>query len=393
MLIREYVLRYAYQLPFPSLPPEAMEIADVSRMIELLSRLQRKMPFLNASDAGAVARFTIALAAVSPGQWTIDGTPRLRQRPMAPLLDVFHQWQVPITYHDRPGFLPITINGRPQCNHSKVEMDLSHSSQFISALILIAPRLRLPLHILFKNPPVSSPYIHMSLHQAQRYGLQYTQKANGVVLERIVPRANPSWIVEGDWSGALFLALMPVVIPSLSITLFPLRMQSLQGDVQVVQWLRSHGLLVTKNDNTSICFSGTTSDVRNHLNYNGTPTPDAIIPLAVALTLRQVPFTIRGITHLDYKESPRLVLLCRLLRALGAIAICSKGALEVRHFGNLPSSLHIESHNDHRIAMLAGLISLKVPQVTISRPTCTAKSFPGYWSVLRQLGWQVIRHE
>ncbi len=392
ILIREIALRYVHGMPLPVLPPEARGVADVRRMLDVVEALRRRRPFLNVEDAGTVARFAVALAAVTPGRWTIDGVPRLRRRPMAPLLQVLRQWGVPIQCHETADALPVTIQGRPTLPMPprEVEVDGSKSSQFASALVLIAPRLRLPVVLRFNGRMVSFPYFEMTLAMARRWGLMARWQPPGLHLLAIRSIVPPPPLSEGDWSGALFFALMPVVDPRVKVTMAPLRLPSLQGDAAVIEQLRRFGLLRVRPRGDSFQFEGIPSFPQNRwFEYDGTDTPDAVIPLAVALALRRIPFTVRGVAHLDLKESRRLDLLCRMLRRLGAHTDCGSDHLRVAAFGPPAASLHIHPQRDHRMAMTAGLISLKVPDVMVHQPGCVEKSFPDYWRQLEALGWKI----
>ena len=373
----------------PALPggPQADDVVAMARVVSVLRRGQGGD--LDAGEATTVARFAMALAAATPGRWRVTGRGRLPNRPMKPLADALRQWGAELEWEGEEGRLPVRIVGREVLHFAPVRMRADVSSQFISALALPALKAEDRLHIALEGRPVSMPYLRMTLTMLERAGVRSQWRENVLTLWREEAAAVPQWMPERDWSAALFWVMMAVTAPEARLTFPDLSLSSLQGDAQVAVKLADVGLLRMTQAPDGLYVEGGPQQVEK-IDWAMQDMPDAVLPLAAGLALRGVPFSFSGVAHLRHKESDRLAMLAALLRDLNMAVEVGPDTLSARPLGPLPSSLRLQTAHDHRMAMLAGLLTLKIPQVHIDDLDCVRKSFPTFWPQLRKMGWTIL---
>ncbi len=390
ILIRRMAIDFLQDRPL-SLPP-GPRAEDVMAMHRVLTTLRGGTGgILDAGEAATVARFALALAAITPGQWVLTGRGRLPRRPFAPLLMALRQWGVSVEWKGSEGRLPIIVTGRPRIRPVPIGIRGDVSSQFISALALLALKADAPLTIRLETPLVSAPYLHLTLTMLERAGIRHRWEGTTLILRH--PPSAPTPPVQGhperDWSAALFFLATVVANPQSAFTFPDLSIAALQGDARIALWLKAAGLLTITENNGALhvrggagSWSEAVRDLRDM--------PDAVLPLAVGLSLRRQPFAFSGIEHLQYKESNRLSILKGILSALNMEVRLREGVLSARPVGPLPSSLRFNTARDHRVAMLAAPLSAKIPHVMIDDLACVQKSFPTFWGVLQSLGWIIL---
>lgn len=337
--------------------------------------------------AGTALRFITAFACTLPGTFVLDGAPRLRERPVAALLDSLRSAGYRIDCLAREGFLPIRITGDPSVQPSVLQVDPSASSQLLSALLLLAPRLAVGTKVLQSGPASTESYVAMTLGLLRQLGWHWQPVDGGYQLAAIIP--GPSiWPVEADWSAASYWLGWICLLPG-TLRLPHLPINSLQGDAAQLDWVQQWGLEVTA-DGGDLVVRNNGKVYPRPLQHDFTATPDLAQTYAVlaALTIGTSHFT--GLHTLPAKETDRLAALVTELTALHGTAHATSDSLTVH---GSPQDLRqvqpVQTYHDHRMAMSFSLMAAHLPAVTIAAPGVVAKSYPGYWQQLASLGFDV----
>lgn len=370
-----------------------LSTADDTQLLQaLLAQLRRgATTHFHCNNAGTVARFLLALLAVTPGQWTLSGDDRLKQRPISPLVDALRSMGCRIEYTEKEGCLPVLINGYiPQ--HKMVEINPSASSQFVSAMLLIGPLLPQGLTLTLTDRPASRPYIDMTCTVLNHAGIETSVSANRRVY-RVAPlpsqglKKNLAVSIERDWSSASYIyaaaALLPhhrLRMPGLSLT------SSCQGDRAVAQIFDRLGVATRevrspyRANVRSITVEGT-GNPDSILEYNFIDCPDLLPAVVVTCAALGVKARLRGIKNLRLKESDRIAALKQELAKMGGTV--TQTATEIRvATATLHPTEPVNTYGDHRIAMAFGVLKLRFPDLVIHDPGQVSKSFPGFWQQL-----------
>jgi 3-phosphoshikimate 1-carboxyvinyltransferase len=318
-------------------------------------------------NAGTAVRFGSCLSLVCKGPLTIDGNEHMRRRPIGPLGDCLEQMGVAVSYLEGAGCPPIQLT-RNAAPPQRAFIDTSLSSQYASGLLMVAPRLERGLEVELTGALVSMPYIDMTVAMMQRAGAEVER--DGRVI-RVAPGCyrTDRISIETDWSAAAFLlAAERILGRTLEVVGLAPPEHSLQGDSVFVEMLAR-------------LDAGGTNE------FDLTDAPDLIAPLAAACLFASKPTIIRGAAHTRVKECDRVAVLCSELRKLGADMQEHDDGLDMKPLASLPSSrsLLLDPHDDHRMAMAFGLVSLEVPAIEVANPDCVSKSFPSFWKVLSAL--------
>lgn len=359
---------------------------DTEAMLSALA--DGKNADVNIGAAGTAMRFLTAYYASQPGyDVTLDGSERMRQRPIGILVDALRQAGADITYLGRDGYPPLHIRGRI-LEGGSIEIDAGVSSQYTSALLMVAPTMTLGMELTLKGTPVSQPYIKMTIAMMARRGV--------TVIERPVDNSDyeitvaPSRYkadgdecrVEADWSAASYWYEI-AAITGRSFTLKGLKRRSLQGDACVSDIFAELGVSTRYNDNDSVTISGNApaGDVDSIFEADLQLCPDlaqTVVATCCALGRR---FRITGLSTLPIKETDRLeALRCELAKLGYMLEVHDGNSIEWNGAAAEPQHVpEIKTYNDHRMAMaLAPLAATRGPLVIMS-PEVVSKSYPDFW--------------
>ena len=341
---------------------------------------------INVGDAGTAMRFLTAFYACREGRTvTLDGSERMRQRPVGQLVDALRQMGASIEYLGMEGFPPLKIEGK-RLNGGSVSIKGDVSSQFISALLMIAP-VEGGMTLTIEGKVVSRPYIDMTIALMRHYGIDACWKDSGDKSQIIVPPGQyvmKPLVVEGDWSAASYWFALNALLPQSRIVLSPLFENSLQGDKAVMEMMAPLGVNARfDGNNTVVLFSDNSSLVPTHYERDMAATPDLVPTLAVALCLMRVPFSLTGVRNLRIKESDRLEALREELSKLGYGLEVGDNILSYNGNHVEPQGeIIIAPHGDHRIAMAMSLAATR-HKIIIKDAEVVTKSYPGWWEALR----------
>ena len=346
--------------------------------------------------AGTAMRFLTSYYATTPGSRVITGTERMRNRPIALLVDALRSLGADIEYTEREGFPPLRIVGK-SLRGGNIELPASVSSQYISSLLMIAPLLTGGLRLTLTGGIVSRSYIDMTLALMRSFGANAEwQGQNVIVVDEGRYTRTEMFLVESDWSAASYwyevVALSTAA--DTTIRLDGLHRDSLQGDACVATLFEplgvhtawtADGVLLTKTRRTA-----------ERVDTDMTLCPDLAQTLVVACAVLGVPFRISGLQSLRIKETDRIAALQTELDKMGFDIIeTSPGTLEWNGERSRPSDdiIYIDTYEDHRMAMAFAPAAFAFDGLRVRHPEVVTKSYPGFWEELRKVGFNITSEE
>jgi len=332
-------------------------------------------------NAGTAMRFLTAVLSACPGSYTLDGVPRMQQRPIAQLVDALRELGANIEYLQKQGCPPLAIVGSALEGGSCSIAD-PQSSQYVSALLLAAPLARSETSIAVAGNLVSAPYVRMTLSVMRAFGIDGVAERNVFTISPSSYRAT-TYTVEPDASSASYL-LAAAAITGGKVTVEGLGNKSCQGDVGFADLLHQMGAgMVFGDDFITVHGIGPLHGVDVDL----AAMPDMAQTLAVVALFASGSTTIHNVANLRIKETDRIAALESELTKLGAQVEVLDDGLRI----NPPSQLKpasIETYDDHRMAMSFALAALKCPGIKIQDPECVSKTFPDYFQTIESLRTQ-----
>lgn len=332
---------------------------------------------VDAKESGLTARIALGLAAFTETSTTVMGRGRLLQRPIDALVDVLQSQGVPV--HTSNGFLPATVSGQGGLWGGDITVDCSKSSQFATAVLLVSPLMTEPARVRLSGLAGSSGYLDSTLAVMEAFGASVERTITG--FETSPSGYSPAdYPVEPDASAAVY-PMAAAAITAGQVRIPGLRLGTTQPDIAISRHLTAMGCLVTDTEE-GLTVSG--PDQLHPIDANLSDAPDGALGLAVVCAFAQGPSRLSGLHSLKYKESDRLASLARGLRRIGAAVELGEDSLTIGP-GPLRAAV-IDPHGDHRIAMSLAIAGLRVPGVDVESPAVVAKTWPGFWEMLTNLG-------
>lgn len=375
-----------------ALTPDANPLGDLAKCDDtdaMLAGITVKNGKVDVGAAGTAMRFLTAYFACREGvSVTIDGTERMRNRPIGPLVEALRACGADITYAGREGFPPLDIKGR-SLKGGEVTVAASVSSQFISALMMIAPVMEDGLKITLTGEIASMPYIRMTAEMMKRCGAEVD--FNGPVIT-IAPRPyiDVPLSIEGDWSAASYWYEIEALTSGF-VTLDGLERFSCQGDSRVATLFSGLGVNTEFEGEEGGTDLEASPDLTPRLIADMTDTPDLVQALTVTLAMLGVPFRLTGVKSLRIKETDRLEALRRELLKVGIIieiegddTLVWEGAR--RPLTEIPV---FDTYSDHRMAMALAPVAIYVPGIVVRDVEVVSKSYPEFWNDLISAGFTV----
>lgn len=330
---------------------------------------------IDAGASGTTARFLTAVASLADGPVTIDGTDRMRQRPIADLTDALVLLGAEVQSEART--LPVTVSGPLHAGKTAVAGDVS--SQFLSALLLIAPMLGETVEIAVKGDLVSRPYISGTIDVMRAFGAEVSEH-DGTYVVTPTGYQKTHFDIEPDASAAVYPAVA-VAIGGGRVVLPGFPASSTQPDLAIFEVLSQMGCRVMRADEAILVESD--GGVLHPVDVDLSGSPDGALAIAVACLFATGPSRIRGLGTLRVKETDRLAALQNEIRKLGAETEIDGDSLTVTP-GELRGA-EIETYDDHRMAMSFALAGLRIDGVVIKDPECVSKTWPAYFDVLEEM--------
>ena len=364
--------------------PENLSDCDDTRV--MIRALNDDKETIDIMAAGTAMRFLTAYLSVTPGTRIITGTERMQQRPIQVLVNALRELGADIEYVANDGFPPLRITGR-ELRKDTISLPGNVSSQYISALLMIAPVLTNGLTIRLTGDIISRPYINLTLQLMNDFGVRAEWTDDHRL--KVEPQAYHStpFYVESDWSAASYWYQIVALSKEAEVTLPRLFKDSYQGDSQVAGIFRSLGVETIYKDKTVILKKNGKSVER--LDYDFINQPDLAQTFVVTCALLNIPFRFSGLQSLKIKETDRMAALITEMRKLGYILHETDGSVLSWEGERCTTEEHpaIDTYEDHRMAMAFAPTCLALPEILINNPQVVSKSYPRYWEDLRQAGF------
>ncbi len=334
---------------------------------------------LDLGGSGTALRFLVAATAASEGRWHLTGDARLQERPVGGLVDALRKLGAGIGYHAAEGRPPLHVEGKGLAGGT-VDVDAATSSQYLSALLLAAPRAAAPVELRAAGPESSRGYVDLTVAVMQAFGVRVSGRW------RVEPSAYRAadYAVAGDAAAAGYWWAMAAATGGRARVSGPGDF-SVQPEAGFLDDLAALGAKVAREPGAATVEGGPLRGIDATLGDR----PDSVPTLAVLACFATGPTRIRGVAHLRAKESDRLGDLAKELAKIGARVVEHPDGLEIHPPAKVQAAT-IDPHGDHRLAMAFAVAGLAVPGIRIQDPGCVGKSYPGFWQSLRKSGVQSL---
>ncbi|MCE2614183.1 3-phosphoshikimate 1-carboxyvinyltransferase [Flavobacteriaceae bacterium D16] len=338
--------------------------------------------------AGTAMRFLTAYFSTLEGaDVVLTGSARMRERPIGILVEALRELGGQITYLENEGYPPLGIRGGT-LTKSSISLPANVSSQYISALLLVAPSLEKGLTLNLEGQITSVPYIRMTLKLLEELGIATEFKGQQI---RVFPQTHvepKEVVVESDWSSAsYFYSIIAMSEPGSEISLSSYKTDSLQGDSVLQQIFTDFGL-ETRFEGHTIRLIKVGPPKITHLDCNLTEAPDLAQTLAVSCFGLGISCTLSGLHTLKIKETDRLLALETEITKLGGQISTTKNALKLESRNTLNSGVCIDTYNDHRMAMAFAPLAMYT-EICINDAGVVSKSYPDFWEDLKTLSFEI----
>lgn len=343
---------------------------------------------INIGAAGTAMRFLTAYFSLQEGRTvTIDGSERMRQRPIGVLVNALRDCGADISYPGEENFPPLRITGR-RLTGGEITIDGSMSSQYISALLMAAPLMEKGLTLTLSGEIVSRPYIMMTLGLMRQWGVESEFYGNTITIEPQSYRAT-DFTVEADWSASSYW-FETAAFSFGDIKLTGLSDHSLQGDCRIKKMFTNFGI-EAEWDEAGALELNASPDITPRMVADLSDCPDLAQTVIVTCCVLNIPFRITGLSTLKIKETDRIAALCTELRKLSFVIEHPDGSTLEWEGQRAPvdteTPLAIDTYDDHRMAMAFAPVALFLPGIVIRDVEVVSKSYPEYWDHMRQTGF------
>lgn len=369
-------------------PYEIQNLSDCDDTDVMVKALNSNDSHFDVKAAGTAMRFLTAFLSKVAGEWTITGTERMKNRPIRILVDALNAVGAKIEYLEKEGFPPLRIMGSA-LQGGEISLDGGVSSQYISALLMIAPLMEKGLTLHLQGKVISKPYIHLTLQLMKQYGVESEWVGSTIKVAPQSYRPLP-YTVESDWSAASYWYEMMALSQQAEIELKGLFKESLQGDAAgaklfaqlgVATDYKAGGVVLRKNGN--VC---------QKLIYDFVNEPDLVQTFVTTCAFMDIPFRFTGLQSLKIKETDRIEALKCELRKLGYVLTDTNGSILEWNGERCEPEAHpvITTYEDHRMAMAFAPASLvRKEGIEIAHPEVVSKSYPHFWENLKSAGFVV----
>ncbi len=362
---------------------ENLSAAEDSRILK--ERLDHPVFEEYCGAGGTTVRFLLALRCLQSKEGLIYGSQRLMERPVRELVEKLRELGASIDYAEKEGYLPLLL-GKSKLHGGDIELRADISSQFVSALLLIAPLLKEPLSLRLKGEMVSAPYLDMTLELMKFYGAKISRDGKQLTVHP-VPYSARAFKVPADWSAAAFFYAMAALKPGSEFRLKNLAGDRYQGDRVLRQLMTDFGV-ESENPELDVIIRSTGMS-RSPLVYDFNNTPDLAQAFAVMAAVSNRNLLLSGLSTLKEKEANRLEALKTELEKAGAVILITDNTLQVVEGikQDRISGTVFHTYADHRMVMALSLLSLSGQPVCIDDPDQVSKSFPDFFWELKKAGF------
>ncbi|MFV0590702.1 MAG: 3-phosphoshikimate 1-carboxyvinyltransferase [Draconibacterium sp.] len=377
-----------HALSYSPYPVHNLSDSDDTKVLE--AALTSNSNKFDIGHAGTAMRFLTAFLAKVVGEWEITGSERMKQRPIKILVDALTELGAKIEYLAEEGCPPLKIFGS-HLTGKTLQLDGSVSSQYITALLLIAPTLEGGLTLNLTGEITSRSYINLTLELMAKFGIRYQWHKNEIIVpeQRYFPI---DFTCEADWSGASYWYQMMALIDSGEIFMENLVLDSLQGDAEIATWFEHFGVESIQEKN-GVILRKTKNNQPDRLILDFIENPDVAQTMACLCVAKSIPFHFTGLKTLKIKETDRIAALQNELAKFGA-ALTEPALGELAWDGKLDMEMKedtpvIKTYHDHRIALAFAPMALAGLPMQIDDPMVVTKSYPSFWDDLKKVGFEV----
>lgn len=366
---------------------ENLSISNDTKVLQqLLSSSEKE---LSVGLAGTAMRFLTAYYAIQDKELVLTGKQRMKERPIKVLVETLKHLGAEITYTEKEGLPPIKINGRKILG-GKVKIDGSVSSQYISALLMVAPKLDNGLEITFDGEVISKPYINMTIEMMRFFGAKIQLRENTILVEAANYIAK-DFNIAADWSAASYWYSMVALAKEADITLYGLKRESLQGDAVVQEVYKSLGVK-TEFVKGGIRLTKSSEFEVENLEVDFIDYPDIAQTFAVTCAALNVKAKLTGLKTLRIKETDRIAALQIELTKLGYSVEVDKDDILINKIDSVPAEFTqpVKTYDDHRMAMTFAPLSL-LNEITIEDENVVGKSYPNFWKDLEKVDFVLLK--
>ena len=378
------------QALYPNLVLDNTSNSDDSEvMLKALQNSQLLTPnsqLIDVHHAGTAMRFLTAYFSIQEEKEVVlTGSSRMKERPIKILVDALNQLGAEISYEENEGFPPIRIKGK-KLTQNKVSLPANVSSQYISALLLIAPKLENGLELTLEGEITSVPYIKMTLTLLNEIGVKTSFVGNKISVKPQFTIHNSQFTIESDWSSASYwYSIVALSEIGTQISLSSYKKNSLQGDSALANIYQDFGVETVFNEDNSITISKTKNHQLSIVNYQLNNCPDIAQTITVTCFGLGIGCDLTGLHTLKIKETDRLEALKTELTKLGATISVTNESLTLEASNHINENIAIDTYQDHRMAMAFAPLALKI-SLTINQAEVVSKSYPDFWEDLKIIG-------
>lgn len=376
--------------------PENLSDCDDTKVI--IRALSHRPEVIDIKAAGTAMRFMTAYLSVTEGEHTITGTERMKHRPIGVLVDALRYLGAEIEYAGEKGFPPLRIRGR-QLEGGRLEIPGNVSSQYISALLMIAPVLSKGLEMKLTGGIVSRPYIDLTLHLMHQFGVSAEWTDIDSITVKPQPYRQRPYTIENDWTAASYWYEVLALTDELGakVVLPGMLDGSRQGDSAVRYIFSLLGIKTAfadrEADRLTDAMLTRHSCMLNRMDYDFTNQPDLAQTLIATCPVLGIPFHFTGLGSLRIKETDRIEAMKTEMEKLGYILHADSGT-ELSWEGDRcePAAQPvIDTYEDHRMAMSFAPLAIRLGRIGINHPEVVSKSYPHYWNDLRKAGFHIVQ--
>lgn len=375
------------QALYSNIQIENLSNSDDTRVMS--QALSSTSNIVDVHHAGTAMRFLTAYFAFQKGREVVlTGSDRMKERPIKILVDALRELGADISYLETEGFPPLKINGKNPTKN-KVTLQANVSSQYISALLLIAPKLENGLELTLEGNITSVPYIKMTLRLLEELGIETSFKDQTIKVKQQSVTNNQIATVESDWSSAsYFYSIIALSKVGTKITLSSYKAHSLQGDAVLADIYLQFGVKTTFKTNRLVLQKVEMLNNLSLIELDLSNSPDIAQTITVTCFALGLECLLTGLHTLKIKETDRLLALKTEIEKLGGMVTITTNSLHLKASNNLKSQVAIATYNDHRMAMAFAPLALKTSLI-INDAEVVSKSYPGFWNDLKTIGFQI----
>jgi len=383
-LILNYLAKDSFTISNQSLAEDSILLEELLKKINRLSENQL-INEIYVNNAGTAMRFLTTLLSITKGNWILNGSDRMKERPIAELVKALKLLGADISYIEKKGFPPLFIKGK-KLKSLQLIIDAQTSSQFITSLLLVSAFLNDGLSLEFKGKIVSKPYINMTLKVLEYFGIEHTYIENCIKIKK--QELKPETIfIESDWSAASYWYEIVAFSKNIELKLIGLTKSGWQGDAIVAEIFNQFGVK-TEYLSDGIRLTNTNKIVQ-FFTFDFTDYPDIAQTIAVCCAGLGIKAELKGLRSLKIKECDRLIALETELNKIGCKAVVINNNTLQIPASKITTEKIIHTYNDHRMAMSFAPLAIINGAIPIDNIDVVKKSYPDFWKDLQKSGFSI----